>query len=459
MRRSSISLAFVAAACGSSPHNAKPPPVIPVDTGRHREDVEAQVKPYIDAEVVSGLVVALYDAGKTEVYGFGRGPNNAPPDGTTLFELGPLTKIYTAILLADAVQRREVELDTPVAELLPPGVTVPIRDKVVITLKHLALHSSGLPPLPPSLMANPDANPFARYSEDALYADLIRSDLVATPGTKIAYSTFGAGLLGFALGRKLGGGYAKQLGDRVLRPLELKDTFLAVPPAAAPRRAAGTTDDLAPATAWTFDALAGAGGLVSTANDQLVLLEAELDAAAGGSRALRHAMKLTQEPQLDRAGDNMGLGWMIDSAGRYWHNGGTGGFHAFMSFDPKSKRGVVLLASTATAMADRLSEALYKILDGTAPPVAKFAGAAELAAFAGTYDLSGTKLKVTVEGKRLYLEGPGEPRHRLTPISDHEFWIEALQSSAAFERTGDKVGRVVFGVGDHTLAAPRVEAP
>ena len=54
-------------------------------------------------------------------------------------------KVYTALLLADAVQRREVELDTPVAELLPPGVTVPMRDKVAITLKHLALHSSGLP--------------------------------------------------------------------------------------------------------------------------------------------------------------------------------------------------------------------------------------------------------------------------------------------------------------------------
>src|SRR5262245_58065660 len=185
MRRRSIVFAGLAvAACGSSPHSAKPPPVIPVDSGRHREDVEAQVKPYLDAELVSGMVVALYDAGKTEVYGFGRGPNNAPPDGATLFEIGPITKVYTALLLADAVQRREVELDTPIAELLPPGVTVPIREKVAITLRHLVLHSSGLPPLPPALAGTTDPNPFAKYSEDALYADLIRTGLVATPGTK-----------------------------------------------------------------------------------------------------------------------------------------------------------------------------------------------------------------------------------------------------------------------------------
>jgi len=210
---------------------------------------------------------------------------------------------------------------------------------------------------------------------------------------------------------------------------------------------------------WTFDALAGAGAVVSSARDLLRLIDAEIDAADGSTQPLRRAMKLAQEPQLDRPGDNVSLGWLIDSTGRYWRNGGTGGYHAFIGFDPKSKRGVVLLASTATALADRLSEALYKILEGTAPPPIKFASAADLAAYAGTYDLSGTKLKVSVDGKRLYLEGPGEPRHRLLPISEREFWIEALQSTAAFERTGDKVARVVFGVGDRTMAAARVEAP
>ena len=123
-----------AAACSHSSHATAPPVIVP-EPGRHHEQVEALVKPWFDAELLSGLVVGLYDDGKTEVYGFGSGPNNAAPDGTTLFELGPITKIYTSLLLADAVQRREVELDTPVAELLPPGVTVPVREKVLITLQ------------------------------------------------------------------------------------------------------------------------------------------------------------------------------------------------------------------------------------------------------------------------------------------------------------------------------------
>ena len=446
----------VLAGCGHASRSAKPPPIA-VDVERYREPVEAQVQPFLDAELVSGLVVGLYDGGKTEIYGFGAGPGKGPPDGATLFELGPITNVYNALLFADAVQRREVDLDTPVSDLLPLGVTVPIRDKVAITLKHLALHSSGLPRQPPSVAARGSApDPYAGYDENALYADLIRSELDAAPGTQIAYSSYGAGLLGLALGRKLGGGYARALEARVLRPLGLKDTSAAPPAQLAPRRAAGTTDDLQKAPPWTFDALAGAGAVVSSAADQLHLIDAELDAAAGGTQVLRRAMKLTQEPQLDRTGANVGLGWLIDANGRYWHNGGTGGFHAFVGFDPRTRRGVVLLASTAISLIDRLAEPMYKVLEGAPPPPVKLATAAELAAFVGGYDLSGTTLQVIAEGKRLYLEGPGEPRHRLAPLSDQEFWLESLQSVAVFEKDGDKVARVVFGSGDRRIVAPRV---
>ena len=459
MPRSPIVLVVLAAAaCGHASHPGSSPPVLVPEAGRHHDQVEAQVLPFLDAELVSGLVVGLYDDGKTEVYGFGTGPNHAAPDGTTLFELGPATKIYTSLLLADAIQRREVELDTPIAELLPPGVTVPIRDKVLITLRHLALHGSGLPRLPPSLAAHgADPNPFASYGEDALYNDLIRTELETTPGTQISYSTYGAGLLGFALGRKLGGGYAKALTERVLRPLELKDTYVVVPPALSARRAAGTNDDLAKVPPWGFDALAGAGALVSTAHDQLQLIEDEIDAATGSSLPLRHAMKLSQEPQLERTGDNVSLGWMIDGAGRYWHNGSSGGFHAFIGFDPKTKRGVVLLASTATSVIDRLPDAMYQILDNATPPALKLATAADLAALAGAYAVGDIKLQVVAQGKRLYLDSAGEPRRRMAPISDHEFWLEGLQTIGRFEKDGDKIARVVFGLGGRSLVAQRVE--
>src|SRR6188472_4095148 len=70
----------------------------------HRVEVAAQVQPMIDAELSTGVVVGLYDAGKLEIYGFGKGPGGKPPTGKTLFELGPVTAAYTSLLLADTVQ-------------------------------------------------------------------------------------------------------------------------------------------------------------------------------------------------------------------------------------------------------------------------------------------------------------------------------------------------------------------
>lgn len=454
LRRLALVLALATcSAPAAPPSRPTPAPALVDPDGPHRAAVAAQIQPFLDAEVLSGVVIGLYDAGKREIYGFGAGPGGKPPTGTTLFEIGSVTKVYTGLLLADAVQRREVTLDAPVSELLPPGITVPTKDKTPITLKHLMLHSSGLPRLPPSL-DKPRPDPYAGYGEEQLYEDLLATELVTQPGTRIVYSNYGAGLLGFALGRKLGGGYGTVLRERVLVPLGLEDTHLGFPPGAP--RAEGTNEDLQPMVPWTFDALAGAGALVSNARDQLALIDAELDAAAGSKLPLRAPMRLTHEPQLDEVGANAGLGWVIDREGRYWHNGGTGGFHAFLGFDPKSRRGIVILAATSTSLVDHLANSLYKILDNDAPAPAKFPDPAQLAPLAGTYDFSGTQLVITTVGKRLYIEGPGEPRHRLLPLSETEFFLEPLQAVVVFQKEGDKVARIVFAIGDHTLTAARV---
>ncbi|MGE3459685.1 MAG: serine hydrolase domain-containing protein, partial [Kofleriaceae bacterium] len=446
-------IGVVSCSQGVSPRAGTPTDKTADPAGSHQAAIAAQVQPFLDAEVVSGLVVGIYDAGKLEIYGFGAGPGGARPNGRTLFELGSVTKVYTSLVLADAVQRKEVELDGPVADLLPPGVTVPTKDGTAITLRHLAVHVSGLPRLPPSLLAKAGSrDPYAGYSEDALYQDLIATELIVAPGTAFEYSNFGAGLLGFALGRKIGPDFPRALRTRVLDPLGLRDTYVVVPASEAGRRAQGTTNDLKATPPWTFDAMAGAGALVSTARDQLTVIAAELDAITGSKEPLRAAMRLTQEKQMDQQAQNAGLGWIIDRNGRYWHNGGTGGFHAFIGFDPSTKRGVVLLASTSTSLVDRLADVLYQVLDGKPPSPVVFPTPDKLASYAGTYDFSGSKLTIRADGKRLYIEGPGEPLRRLAPISDHEFLLEELQALAIFQREGDKIARIVFVLDGKQLA-------
>jgi serine-type D-Ala-D-Ala carboxypeptidase/endopeptidase len=445
------------AACGGSAKGTVPTVKPTGDTQTHATEIAGLVQPMIDAEISSSIVVGIYDAGKSEVYGFGKGPDGKPPTGTTLYELGSVTQIYTALMFADSLQRREVSLDTNLADLVPPGVTVPTFQNTRITLGMLALHTSGLPKQPPSLRRG-GQDPYAAYNDDALYADLINTKFDQQPGTTINASTFGAGVLGFVLGKKIAGNLATALSTRVLLPLNLVNTYFKVPASVKARREVGTNTDLQPVPNWNWDALAGAGGLVSTARDQLALIDAELDAASGSKQTLRAAMRVTQEEQLPATtGPNEGLGWDIDTQGRFWHNGATGGFRSFLGFDPKTRRGVVILSSSATSLVDHLASDLYKMLGkeeykAFVPP--SFDG---LAQYAGTYRLGQFDLTVSVEKNRVYVTGKGEQPLRLIPLTDHEMWFEAQQAVVVFEKEGDKVARAVFVIGAQRLAAPRVE--
>ena len=99
-----------------------------------------------------GVVVGVLDlrADTRTVAGAGHLylPGGPAPEGRSVFEIGSITKIFTGLLLAVAVLRGEAALDTPVEELLPHGLRVPRRSGQLITLRHLATHTSGLPRSP-----------------------------------------------------------------------------------------------------------------------------------------------------------------------------------------------------------------------------------------------------------------------------------------------------------------------
>jgi CubicO group peptidase (beta-lactamase class C family) len=73
------------------------------------------------------------------------GCQRRPGERKNLFEIGSITKLFTALLLSDMANRGEVRLDEPVVELLPAGTRVPVRDGKAITLRDLASHYSGPP--------------------------------------------------------------------------------------------------------------------------------------------------------------------------------------------------------------------------------------------------------------------------------------------------------------------------
>ena len=90
-------------------------------------------------------------------------------DGATAFEIASLTKVVTALVLADMANRQRVQLDAPVSTCLPDEVKVPQHGGKQITFLDLVTHSSGLPLRPTNLASQTALNKYADYTVQQLY--------------------------------------------------------------------------------------------------------------------------------------------------------------------------------------------------------------------------------------------------------------------------------------------------
>lgn len=309
--------------------------------------VQASIRTRVDYAYNPGIVVGMVNADGRAFFSYGQTAYDSGvlPDEHTLYEIGSVTKVFTATLLAEMVARGEVQLGDPVESLLPAAVSVPSRNGIQISLEHLATHSSGLPGNPPLDMADP-VNPFAAFSEQDLYDFLATYVLPRDPGSAYEYSNLGAGLLGHALAHRLQLNYEDALRARILEPLGLTNTTITLTPEQAARRVPGYSG-VVPRPPFQMDALAGAGVLLSTVDDLLTFLEYQLGlrptALASVLQATQTGRFPTPDPTLQ-----FGLGWQVISSGPIhliMHDGATMGQTAFVAFNPGTGTGVVVLTN------------------------------------------------------------------------------------------------------------------
>ena len=173
--------------------------VLPSDADIHRMLAE-RVDTLAGQDDGVGIVVGIIGPQGRRVIAYGhraRG-DSRPLDGDTVFEIGSVGKVFTALLLADMVRTRDVALADPVAKYLPAGVKVPERNGRSITLLDLVTHTSGLPFMPDEVPVV-DESAAREYGARQLYQFLARYDLPRDPGTEWDYSNIGYWLLGQAL--------------------------------------------------------------------------------------------------------------------------------------------------------------------------------------------------------------------------------------------------------------------
>jgi CubicO group peptidase (beta-lactamase class C family) len=318
-------------------------------------EIHALLVDHVDVQHRSvGTVVGIITPQSRRIISYGQlnQGDPRPLNGDTVFEIGSVTKTFTALLLADMAQRGEVALTDPVVKYLPDGTKVPERNGRRITLVDLATHTSGLPFFPSDIPLSDPAEVgriVAKYSVTQLYQFLSTYELPQDIGSKWAYSNLGFALLGQALARRADMDYEALVRARITGPLGMESTAITVSPQMKARLGVGHDAHLQPTPDVDMPAFAAAGSFRSSANDLLTFLSAFMGDKKSPLAPAMAAMLQTRRPG---PGFQQALGWWIVLAapgdeGIVAFGGQTLGYASTIAYDPKSHIGVAVLSNGA----------------------------------------------------------------------------------------------------------------
>ncbi|WP_251976134.1 class C beta-lactamase [Salinicola avicenniae] len=351
-----------------------------------KDALETVILPLMDEQQIPGMAIALIQPGGMLIANYGLADREAgtPVDNETLFEIGSLSKPFTATLAALAVEEGRFDLDAPVSDYLP-ALEGSAFDG--ITGANLATHTGGgLPLFVPDAVTD-------RASLMAWYRDWQPSQPV---GESRTYSNLGIGLLGLAAAASLESDFVPAMRHRLFAPLGLDHSWYDVPDSRhavyamgesqtgeAVRVSPGILDDEAYGLKTTAADLAR----LVQANLGLLALDDELQRAIDATRAGYYQVgAMTQDliweqyplpVSLDALLAGNGYDMILEpntaeaiappQAPRddVWINktGSTNGFGAYVVMLPGERTGLVMLANRNYPNEARV-RAAYRILEG-----------------------------------------------------------------------------------------------
>lgn len=302
-----------------------------------------------DTGRVHGLVAGFISPEGRVFYGFGHRTENSrskAPDEKTVFEIGSITKVFTGLLLAQAVMADKLRITDPIADYLPAGTVTRGTPLAAVSFLDLATHTSGLPPNPDNLPSKDPLNPMAGYSTGLLLQYLGRVNMISPVGQHYLYSNTGAGICGYMLARLAKTDYETLVRRDICTPLGMQDTRVTLSADMAGRMTHGHNDKGQVVPNWAVSGLEGAGALRSTADDLLTFAAANLGLT---TTPLLGPMKLSHMARKHIAATPryyVGLFWDVANYGGkeyVFHAGRSGGYFALLIMSPADLSGVVLL--------------------------------------------------------------------------------------------------------------------
>jgi len=402
-------------------------------------DVQGILTRRIDEEKQSlGMIVALVSGAGRRVVARGvrYGADSRPPGADSLFNIGSIAKIFTAVLLADSVRRGELHMADPVQQYLPASYSLPRFKDREITLTDLVTHTSGLPTTPDDFPPETDLAAQSAYGRAQFASFLSRLRLSEQPGTHWNYSNFNYALLGEALAFRTRRDFRVLMKERVLEPLNLSSTFMSLESAVRDRVIPFHDLQRREILQEPTPALPGFGGMYSCAYDLLTLVGAFMGLRRTPLAGPMAAMMRTRRPIGAYRGDQA-LGPQIygdPTHVQIGHAGSTSGHSSAILWDP-TQFGVVVLSNTSPPVMDIAFHLLDPRLPLSAPMRGVSVDAKSLLRYVGRYDGgAGMVFVVALEGEKLTFENPGfAPKIEMVPESEGVFNVPRVGARIVFE--------------------------
>lgn len=349
-----------------------------------RRAVDAAILPLMAKDGIPGMAVGVTVGGKSYVYQYGLASKSPrqPVTPSTLFEIGSVSKTFTATLASLAVVEHRMSLSDRVSAFFPELDGVPFG---AVRLVNLGTHTpGGLALQVPDNVTN----------DEQLLRYLRAWKPTCAIGTCRTYSNIGIGLLGLITAKSMNAPFESLMDQRIFRALSLSNTFLTIPAGRTADYAQGYTSDGAPIRMSGGELDKEAYGVRTTAGDLLRFIEANMgliyvsndvkramtQARTGYFRAGPFVQDLIWEQYpypvslatLQRGNspdvifNSMPAKALIPAQAPedgVWVNktGSTNGFSAYVAFVPAKHLGIVILANRSYPIEDRVA-AEYRVL-------------------------------------------------------------------------------------------------
>jgi len=291
---------------------------------------------------IPGLAVAVIQEGrviKSAGYGMRDLQARLPVNAQTAFEIGSITKQFTATLIMMLVAEGKLHLDDPITHYFPAAPT----NWSGITVRHLLTHTSGLP----NYTTLEGFEVSRHFDCDQFIRELAAHPVRFEPGAKFSYCNSGYNLLGFLIEKVSGENYWEFLRRRIFSPLKMTTSY-SRDAANGTNRAQGYEEHeghLGPRDTNLTDVFA-AGAIVSNVGD----LSRWIIALEEGKVIAKPWLEQMRKPAKLNGGANYpyGFGWRLDDfkgVPNIGHSGSTSGFSASLQTFPASRKAVIILCN------------------------------------------------------------------------------------------------------------------